>query len=73
MRRAPSTRTRIRNPPGYRERTEAYYDKTLQECVLPYKTVAGSADPDTTLLEFLRGTYAAAADLADWDRSAVEA
>jgi hypothetical protein len=29
--------------------------------------------PDKTLLEFLRATYAAAADLADWDRPAVEA
>ncbi|MEV4343306.1 DUF5996 family protein [Actinoplanes sp. NPDC049596] len=60
-------------PPGYAERTAAYYDKGLRECLLPYETVADSADPDTTLLDFLRGTYAAAADLADWDRSAVEA
>ncbi|MEU7608219.1 DUF5996 family protein [Micromonospora sp. NPDC049204] len=60
-------------PPGYRERTEAYYDKTLQECVLPYEEVAESADPDATLLEFLRATYGAAADLAAWDRSSVEA
>ncbi len=56
-------------PPGYRERTAAFYDKNLQECVLPYETVADSADPDTTLLDFLRGTHAAAADLAGWDRS----
>ncbi|MEU4409171.1 DUF5996 family protein [Streptosporangium sp. NPDC023963] len=60
-------------PPGYRERTEAYFDKTLQECVLPYEKVAESADPDATLLDFLRATYGAAADLAAWDRSAVEA
>ncbi|MEU4540638.1 DUF5996 family protein [Streptosporangium sp. NPDC023825] len=59
-------------PPGYRERTEAYFDKTLQECVLPYEKVAESADPDATLLDFLRATYGAAADLAAWDRSAVE-
>lgn len=60
-------------PPGYRERTGAYYDNALQECVLPYEKVAESADPDATLLEFLRATYGAAADLAAWDRSAVEA
>jgi hypothetical protein len=41
--------------------------------VLPYERVADSADPDATLLEFLRVTYAAAADLAGWDRTAAEA
>jgi hypothetical protein len=60
-------------PPGYAERNAAYYDQTLRECLLPYETVAASADPDATLLEFLRSTYLAAADLADWDRPALEA
>ncbi|MCO8273875.1 DUF5996 family protein [Actinoplanes sp. TRM 88003] len=56
-------------PAGYPERTAEFYDKNLQECVLPYETVAESADPDATLLAFLRETYTAAADLADWDHS----
>ncbi|GAB2586347.1 hypothetical protein Aab01nite_51690 [Paractinoplanes abujensis] len=60
-------------PAGYAERTAAYYDPDLRECVLPYETVAGSADPDETLLTFLRSTYLAAADLADWDRPQLEA
>ena len=60
-------------PPGYRERTKAFFDNDLQECVLPYERVADAADPDAELLEFLRATYAAAADLAGWDRSAAEA
>ncbi|MFF5075489.1 DUF5996 family protein [Actinoplanes sp. NPDC000266] len=59
-------------PPGYRERTEAYYHQDLRECLLPYETVAEAPDPDATLLEFLRETYEAAADLAAWNRSAVE-
>ncbi|MCM4082432.1 DUF5996 family protein [Paractinoplanes hotanensis] len=59
-------------PPGYAERTAAYYDKALQECVLPYETVAEAADPDAALTEFLRTTYEAAADLAHWDRPALE-
>ncbi|WP_250038291.1 DUF5996 family protein [Paractinoplanes maris] len=59
-------------PPGYAERTSAFYDKALQECVLPYETVADAADPDAVLTEFLRSTYRAAADLADWDRPALE-
>ncbi|GAA0255829.1 DUF5996 family protein [Cryptosporangium japonicum] len=54
-------------PPGYGERTKAYYDEKLNECVLPYETVADAADPEATLLEFLRTTYTAAADLARWE------
>ncbi len=56
-------------PPGYPERTAAFYDKDLGECVLPYERVAEAADPDATLTAFLRSTYAAAADLAGWDRA----
>ncbi|GAB2583086.1 hypothetical protein Aab01nite_84320 [Paractinoplanes abujensis] len=59
-------------PAGYAERTAAYYDPDLRECVLPYEIVAGSDDPDATLLTFLRSTYTAAADLAGWDRPAVD-
>jgi hypothetical protein len=31
-----------------------------------------SPDPDRTLLEFLESTYEAAANLAHWDRGALE-
>jgi hypothetical protein len=30
-------------------------------------------DPDEALLDFLQSTYEAAADLAKWDRAALEA
>ena len=63
-------------PEGYSERTvrpdAAYYDKNLKEFILPYDTVRNAASPDDTLLEFLQSTYEAAADLAAWDRAALD-
>ena len=50
----------------------ARYDETMREFVLPYEAVRTSSTPDDTLLEFLQTTYAAAADLARWDRQALE-
>jgi len=52
--------------------TQASYSSDLKEFVLPYDVVRQSADPDATLLEFLQTTYAAAADLAKWDRASLE-
>jgi hypothetical protein len=34
--------------------------------------VRKATDPDAALLDFLQSTYAAAADLAGWDRAALE-
>jgi hypothetical protein len=34
--------------------------------------VRESSSPDETLLEFFQSTYGAAADLAHWDRAALE-
>jgi hypothetical protein len=39
---------------------------------LPYDEVRLASSPDDALLEFLQSTYVAAADPADWDRSALE-
>jgi hypothetical protein len=50
----------------------AHYDTTLREFVLPYEDVRTATSPDAALLAFLHSTYAAAADLAAWDRSALE-
>jgi Family of unknown function (DUF5996) len=50
----------------------AHYDPGLGEFLLPYKEVRLSADPDSMLLEFLQSTYEAAAELAKWDRQALE-
>jgi hypothetical protein len=50
----------------------AGYDPSLGEFVLPYDAVRQSADPAADVLAFLESTYAAAADLAKWDRRALE-
>jgi len=51
---------------------QAFYSADLREFILPYDAVRTAADPDRTLLEFLESTYAVAADLAQWDRAALE-
>jgi hypothetical protein len=50
----------------------ARYDNDLREFILPYEAVRAVERPDDTLLEFLQSTYAAAANLASWDRAALE-
>ena len=50
----------------------AAYHAGLGEFILPYEAVRTAGDPDAALLAFLQTTYAAAADLADWDRRALE-
>jgi hypothetical protein len=50
----------------------AFYDKNVGQFILPYDTVRTASDPDALLLGFLQETYAAAADLAKWDRKALE-
>ncbi|MGH9133443.1 MAG: DUF5996 family protein [Ilumatobacteraceae bacterium] len=63
-------------PDGYRTHaiapSAARYDEALSEFVLPYEIVRTAPDPDAVLLEFLRSTYAAAADTAGWDREGLE-
>ncbi len=46
----------------------AWFDKDFGEFILPYAVVRESADPGSTLLEFLESTYEAAAALGGWDR-----
>ncbi len=50
----------------------AYYDQDLGQFILPYDAVRQAASPDDHVLDFLQTTYAAAADLAHWDRAALE-
>ncbi|MGC1780088.1 MAG: DUF5996 family protein [Xanthobacteraceae bacterium] len=49
-----------------------FYDKTVGQFILPYDVVRQATDPDALLLGFLQETYAAAADLAQWDRKTLE-
>jgi len=50
----------------------AFYHRELGEFLLPYDAVRASGDPEGTLLAFMHSTYGAAADLAGWDRPALE-
>lgn len=50
----------------------AFYHPDYKQFLLPYEAVRTSADPDRDLLEFLQSSYAAAADLAGWNRAELE-
>jgi hypothetical protein len=54
------------------EPEQARFDEALGEFVLDYDAVRRAEDPDAALLAFLESTYRAAADLARWDRAALE-
>ena len=54
------------------EPAEAFYSADLREFVLPYDAVRESSSPDQVLLAFLQSTYETAANLAAWDRTALE-
>ncbi|MFC9552918.1 DUF5996 family protein [Rhodococcus sp. NPDC056960] len=51
----------------------AFYSPEFRQFLLPYETVRTADDPDAALLQFLHGTYDAAADRGGWDRAALEA
>ena len=63
-------------PAGFRKASirpvGAFFNEALGEFLLPYDVVRTAADPDNTLLEFLRSTYEAAAEAGAWDRAALE-
>lgn len=63
-------------PDGYAQRAirpaAASWNGTLREFMLPYEAVRTSAEPDAAVLEFFETAYANAAELAHWDRAALE-
>ena len=63
-------------PPGFAEAAvrpaAASFSRDLGEFVLPYDALRRAEAPDAALLDFLQSTYEAAADLAGWDRAALE-
>lgn len=63
-------------PAGFENATvkpaAAFFSKELGEFLLPYEAVRTARDPDAALMEFLQSTYEAAADLAQWDRVALD-
>ncbi len=50
----------------------AFYDTQLREFLLMYDDVRVADSPRRALLNFLQSTYEAGADLARWDRNALE-
>ena len=50
----------------------AGWDKALGEFIFKYDVVLKEASPENALMEFLESSYAAAADVAKWDRAALE-
>jgi hypothetical protein len=61
-------------PDGYRDAKVAHgrFDPTFGEFLLPYADVRAAADPERMLSEFLQSAYEAGANLAQWDRAALE-
>jgi len=63
-------------PEGFKDArvlpSAAFYSNDLGEFLLPYDDVRESKNPDAALLDFLQSTYEAAAELAKWDRQALE-
>jgi hypothetical protein len=51
---------------------KAAYDAALGEFILKYDDLRAEASPAEALMEFLQSTYEVAANLAGWDRTALE-
>ncbi len=63
-------------PPGFKNAhllpSAARYDPQLSEFILMYDDVRKAPSPSAALLDFCQSTYEAAANLATWDRKALE-
>ena len=66
----------VPEPPGYSAAevrpAAAFYHPQLREFLLMYDEVRGAESPRQALLDFLQTTYEAGANLARWDRNALE-
>lgn len=63
-------------PPGLKSHpvrpAQASYNTGLSEFILMYDDIRASKSPEAELMEFLQSTYEAGANLAKWDRAALE-
>jgi len=50
----------------------AFYTQDLKEFFLPYNAARQSPSPENALMDFMQSTYEAGANLAKWDRKALE-
>ncbi len=66
----------VPEPPGFRDARArpdaAYYHRELGEFILPYEAVRSADSPEGAILAFVDSTYGVGADLAGWDRAALE-
>ena len=59
--------------PGRSARPEtAYYSRELADFILPYESVRSLPSPDDAVLDFFQSVYDAGAELARWDRAALD-
>jgi hypothetical protein len=49
-----------------------FYDESVGQFILPYDAVRQAPSPDDAVMRYLQSTYEAAANLAQWDRAALE-
>jgi len=63
-------------PPGFGATAirpkAAYYSRELAAFILPYDAVRSASSPDEAVLDFYQSVYDAGADLARWDRAALD-
>jgi uncharacterized protein DUF5996 len=63
-------------PPGFEATSvrprAAYYSRELADFILPYEAVRSASSPDEAVLDFYQSVYDAGADLARWDRAALD-
>ena len=61
-------------PPGLAEAKvrPGFYSKEMKEFLVSYDAVRKSPSPEKALMDFLQSTYEAGANLAKWDRAALE-
>jgi len=50
----------------------AYYERTLNDFILPYEAVRSLPSADDVVLDFFQSAYDACADLAGWDRAVLD-
>jgi hypothetical protein len=66
----------VPEPPGFKEARvrpdAAYYHRELGEFILPYEAVRTTDSPEAAIQAFVESTYEHGADLARWDRAALE-
>jgi hypothetical protein len=66
----------VPEPPGLKDVTvrpgAAFYHRELGEFILPYESVRTAHSPQAAIQAFVESTYEQAADLAKWDRPALE-